>query len=833
MYEHLELKTVRKVFIYLITVVTALLVGVTAAVYFFKDQLVRQFIELANERLNTPITIGKIDVSAWQDFPNLSIVFEDVYVEDSHPAKDTLLWAKRLSFSLNPLEVWNEKYEIRGLQVEQSKTFLKINVAGRSNYRIIKEAEGGGGSISFNLKNVKLSDTWVSYEDRSANQFHQFSSRNLAASIAVHGAIYDIDGQGDVLSRQIGIGDRLFLVDKEFDVLTTLHYDDDRKSVQIDKSELTLASSSFVVEGSYLFAQEGQLDLQAEGTNTNIQTLLSLLPKETSERLAAYRSEGNVFFKLALKGELSDQKSPLLSVEFGATNASIFHPDYQSSITKANLNGSFATPSFSDLSQAELFLKQMKGELNGMPFEADFSLQNFDDPLVALDFKGTVDAHSVLQFYPIPNVHELTGTLTADVSFEGRVALLKSRATAQQVHTHGTVEMKDVTLTAGQQKVSLAGLNGSFQFNNNDLALSDVKGKLGNSDFQLNGRFRNAITYLLFDNQPIGIEADLTAVYIDLDQIFDIGFGDRSSENYEFSISPNLHLNFNCDINSLHYKRFHPTHVKGNLLIKNQMAVSRNLAVRALGGALSLNGIIDAKNPKAIDVVSSFKLDGVHVDSIFYLFENFEQDFIQDKHLKGQAVADVSLEMTLNDKLVLFPETLVADVSAVIKNGELNNFEPLQALNKYLDDEGLNRLRFADLKNDIHIENKTIYIPQMEIKSNVTTIQLSGTHTFDQHIDYRVIAPLRNKKKIDPDEAYGAIEQDSRGQTKIFLKITGTTDNYKVSLDKEAVKKKIASDLKQEVKELKDAFRLKGKKKQKELELSEEEFEWDDNPENQ
>ncbi|MFN7233402.1 MAG: hypothetical protein ACK51D_05760, partial [Cyclobacteriaceae bacterium] len=58
-------------------------------------------------------------------------------------------------------------------------------------------------------------------------------------------------------------------------------------------------------------------------------------------------------------------------------------------------------------------------------------------------------------------------------------------------------------------------------------------------------------------------------------------------------------------------------------------------------------------------------------------------------------------------------------------------------------------------------------------------------------------------------------------------RITGTTDNYKVVYDKEAVKKKISADLKKEVQELKDAFKLKGQKKKKELELTTEEFEWD------
>ena len=128
----------------------------------------------------------------------------------------------------------------------------------------------------------------------------------------------------------------------------------------------------------------------------------------------------------------------------------------------------------------------------------------------------------------------------------------------------------------------------------------------------------------------------------------------------------------------------------------------------------------------------------------------------------------------------------------------------------------------------MHIEKRTIYIPLMEVRSNVTTIHLSGTHTFDQQIDYRVVAPLWNKKKVDPDEAFGAIEEDNTGKAKIFLKIVGNTDNYSVSYDKGAVKKKIAGDLKKEVQELKDAFKNKGKKKKKELELEKEEyFDWE------
>jgi hypothetical protein len=334
---------------------------------------------------------------------------------------------------------------------------------------------------------------------------------------------------------------------------------------------------------------------------------------------------------------------------------------------------------------------------------------------------------------------------------------------------------------------------------------------------------------MIFEGQPIGIEADLKSNYLNLDQLFAIGFGSSQGDNeYAFNIPSSLLLNFNCDVGSSQYRRFRGQSIKGNLLVKDGVAVGRDIGLRTMGGKLKLSGIVDAKNSKAIDIVTTLQLSEINIDSIFYVFENFGQQFIQDKHLKGKTTADVSLEMVLNEKLKLFPETLIADISTVIKNGELNYFEPMQRLRKYLDDDGLDHLRFADLKNDIHIEKKTVYIPQMIVQSNVTTIQISGTHTFDQQIDYRVITPLVSKKKINLEEAGNAIET-LEGQTKLFLKIVGTTADYKVIYDTEAVKKKIVADLKKEVEELKDAFKNKGLKKKKTLELSTEEFDWDNN----
>lgn len=825
------MRILKKVLAYTLIALVVLLVSVAGLLYFYKDRVIQQFIREANKSLGTPVNIGKIDVTLLEDFPRVSIVFHDVYVEDSHPGKYPLLTAKVVSFSLNPWEVYQGNYRVEGLRVTGSETNLKVDRSGKTNYAIVKSGTGSAGSVSFDLKNVRLSDSKVSYVDLSVTQHHTFSSQDMSAMILARGDTYQITASGDVTIGQIGIGRSRFLEEKTFAVNAALDYNDVAKTLLIQPSTLTIGDNTFEVQGDYEFREKNEIDLRIQGRDTDVQSLLALLPPSTSRRFAKYESRGDVYFDATLRGEISPKRSPSFTVSFGFKEVTLVHPDYKSNLEHVYLEGSFQSPSLSVFERAELSLKNISASLNGTPVEGNFHLRNFDDPFVSLEFHGEPEARDLLNFYPLPDVTDVSGRLKAHVSLTGQLALLKNKATAQQVKTEGTVELDSLDFTFGKQKLRLAGLTGTLQFNNNDLAMSNLKGSFEQSDFLINGFFKNIVTYAIFDNQPIGIEADLVSGYLDVDRLFEVGFSETGSGPYVFSISPALNLNFNCQVDSLNFKRFHARRVKGDLLVKGQVAVSRNINLEAMGGSLQLSGIVDARNPKAIDLITSATFRKIQLDSLFYVFDNFRQGFIGHQHLKGEADAEISLEATLNEALRIFPETLIADASTTIRKGELNDFAPLRGLSKYLDDEGLNHLRFADLKNEIHIEKKTIYIPAMEIRSNVTSLVVSGTHHFDKRIDYRVIAPLRNKKKIDPDEAFGAIEEDLQGRSKIYLKITGTTDDYTIQYDQVAVRKKIASDIKKEVQELKEAFRLKGKKKKKELELQKDDyFDWEEKP---
>ncbi|MDV3309456.1 MAG: hypothetical protein LOY03_11635 [Cyclobacteriaceae bacterium] len=827
---------IRKILLYFL-LACGVFVGILAGiVILYKDRLINQFIREANQSLNTKVKIGHTDVSWFDRFPNLSIVLTDVYIEDSHEGIYPLHTADKISFQLDLIAALRGNLIFHGLAITGSETTLKIDANGINNYTITKNAKSDTTkTLRFDLEDVKLTDARVRYIDYRVDEEYIFHAPQLRANINARGAQYGIQAEGDVTTEKVRIRKSELFTGKQFRIDSDLLYDDALRKLSINPSELRLQSSKFLVKGTYEWKNDALIDLHLEGRDTDIRTLLSFTPEKVYKRFERYRSKGDMHFSAHLKGNVGRDTSPSLSASFGFSGATIYHPESKSRIEQANMDGSFESAHVANAAEAVLVLKNINGRLNGKSFFSNLTVRNFSDPALQLDFKGVLEAGSLLDLFPVKEVSTVSGQLAADIAFTGRLAWLKDRKSSQRAQARGSIELNDIAFLYGRDKFPLRDINGTLQFNNHDLALSNVRARLGNSDFLVNGFFKNAVAFLFFPDQPIGIEADLQSRFVDLDQLFALGFSPTTTGNskkgeYEFRISDDVNLRFNCKLGSLRYKKFKARDIRGDLLVQNSTAVSRNISLTSMGGSISVSGRVDARNRGRVNVSSVANLAGIHIDSVFYVFENFNQSFIRDAHLKGQAYADVDLRMVLNPALRLFSETLVSDIGIVIRNGELNDFEPIKKLDKYLDDEGLNRVRFSDIRNEIHIENKKIFIPQMEVLTNVTNMRISGTHTLDQQIDYRIVTPLRSYRKINLGEARSAIEDTGNGQSKLYLKIAGTTDNYRVVYDTESVRKKIGEDIKNEITELKTIFRNRGRTDEEESapQLEEDDyFDWE------
>ena len=800
--------------------------------YVYQDRIIALFIDAANEKVRTPIQVEKINFSLLEKFPHITVSLYNVNIQEGIEGSEASLGkAKSIAFAFNVFGFFRGDYVIDQVYLEEAEVFLKVLPSGEVNYSIFeKDTAAANKSLSFKLERIRLDNVLFTYEDMKRDQEYVLFANKATAKLASQDNIYDIAVEGDMESRQIRVNEDRYFRDKNLRVKALLNYHLGNDSLNIQPSTIFVHDSEFAVQGVYHGADQHYIQLDTEGKDTDIQTILSLMPENIYNKFKVYRSEGNVYFNAHLEGRITDTSSPKLRIAFGCQRTSFYHPDIKRKIQDVTLEGTFEAEKANDLSTAALNLRNVTGTFEKRPFKGNLYIQNFEDYFVRLDIDAEIDAGSLLEFYPIESIRKASGLVDLDISFESRLNNLRKKGGVTKAKTSGEIILKDLSFDLANTKLPFTNFRGSFIFKNEDLAISDFSGKVGSSDFMVNGFFKNIIAYVIFEEQPISIEADLQSQLLDIDELLTGNVSESPSETvegqqyYSFKISPKLALSFNCNVDQVKFRRFFGHNIKGKLQVKDQVAKASNVKVDAAGGNMVLTSTVDARKENFIAVDTEASFDKIHIDSLFYVFHNFNQDFLMDKHLKGQIFAEVNTYMAFDENLRFRSDLFKADVGIAIRNGELNNFEPMQELSKFVEEESLSKLRFSELRNIIRIQDETIHLPAMEVKSNVSTIEIKGTHTFDQHIDYYLKVPLRNFRKQDRDEAFGAIEDDGKGAANLFLTIRGTTEDYKIAYDSKAVVEKIKGDIKKEGQELKEVFQNKGVRETQDVELNEEEY---------
>jgi hypothetical protein len=150
---------------------------------------------------------------------------------------------------------------------------------------------------------------------------------------------------------------------------------------------------------------------------------------------------------------------------------------------------------------------------------------------------------------------------------------------------------------------------------------------------------------------------------------------------------------------------------------------------------------------------------------------------------------------------------VLADLS--ITKGELIDYKPILAMSKYIEVDELQHIKFNNLTTQIEIKDQVITIPKTFIRSSALDVDVAGTHSFDNKIDYQFRVLMSDvlwrkaKSKKKENSEFGYIEDDREGKMSLYLRMTGTVDDYKIGYDSKGVKEKWNQNLKEEKKTVK------------------------------
>ena len=162
-------------------------------------------------------------------------------------------------------------------------------------------------------------------------------------------------------------------------------------------------------------------------------------------------------------------------------------------------------------------------------------------------------------------------------------------------------------------------------------------------------------------------------------------------------------------------------------------------------------------------------------------------------------------------------------------------------MSSYISLDELKRIKFSTLENQIEIKDEKINIPFMEIHSSAIDIALSGTHHFNNEIDYdlkillnEILSnKLKRKNKKKKTSEFGIVEDDGVKGLTMFMKMKGSVDDPVITPGTVKLRESLNKEFKKEKKEFKDVLKSEFKKdKQKEIENTNTDYnniiEWED-----
>ncbi len=800
-------------------IVFILVVFVTLSLlaWIYRDNIKEAFIKELNKNIKTEASIGNIGVNFFRSFPMVSVTLHDVVVLENAPKleKDTLLSARRVYFQFNVLDVIKKQYQVKELEISLAEFNPVIFKDGTVNY-IVWESDSTDDSqnnLVFDFQRIILKRVRVNYSD-------YFTKLNV--SFLTHNA--DIKGLFKESEYNLSINGDFFTEIVKYDETEYVAYQDTKVNLILDvfENKLFVFRYGGIIINKHEFDLTGELDfrgnfafldLSIESDRLKLQNLIADLPDFVKSYLEDYRVKGDITFKTKISGTFSNVVNPFVSAEFSIANAEISDKKKEVRMKNLSFTGKYNNGRFRNLSSSALIIKNFATQLNNGFLEGDLFVLNFNRPDIELSISSKMQISDIIEFFKLNNIQNPEGQIDLQLSFSGSISNGQEFRPVDFVNSasKGKLSFQNLSFKLKDDIKDYKNFTGSFSFNNNDLIVESFSGNVSSSDFSINGSFRNFLSYVFFENQKLFVDAKLKSEYVNLNELL-VDESSGKDNKYKLSFSDKHDFNLSADINQIKFQTFDAEKLKGKLYLSNRVFMAEDVSLNTMSGKVFLAGTIDGRNDDVLKVKCVGSSENVEIQQLFYQMNNFGQQEIMDKHLKGKLNATLQFSANWSSYLDIDLKSIEANADLKIENGELINYEPVLKLSRFIKIGDLEHIKFSTLENKISIKDETISIPFMEINSSAINIKLSGEHKFNNDINYRLqvllsdVLARRNRQNRNPQEQYGDIIDDGN-HTTLYILVTGNISNPVFKYDRKTRMEKVKEDFKQERKNLLEVLR--------------------------
>jgi len=786
---------IKRILQILLKVSLLLLISGFIITYFFSNKVEKKVINKIQEQMTSELQLGYVAFSLYEKFPSASVKITDLLAfEKEGFDNDTLFYAKNTYIELSIIDIILGKIDIKRVVVDNGDVNIKYDSDDNPNFSIFKTNEKNKNKLT--LSNLLLIDTHISFSRKeiylnweTQEAYFGFTEKKININAKLFSEKLIVNGQDYISKKQMTLN-------------TDLEVKKD--SILIQKgSTIHIENVKTKLSGGIFQGQIIDLDFAFEGQElTNI---INNTPKHLKSIYRSFQANGIVNCNGNIKGLVSKDSNPHLDMICNIEKGNFNLKSRPFILKNISLNAKINNGKLRNFHNTKIEISNFDSKTENGFIKGDFSIQNLNKYYLTANLNSSWDLAEINHYFEDSPFFNLQGKLNANTQYSGYISFNSKFINyfLSANHTSKT-SIKKASFTYKNFPIEFNFNNAESTFKNNQIEIVNSAFTIADSDLDFTGNITDLIGYILKKKDAIDVTGKLESTYMKFDEL--VTLKDMSQGKGAGAMPNWIKADINTNITTLSHDDFIATDVTVQLTYMNKSLIGKAISLNSLNGNIAGNfKFYESKNYK-LTLFSQLYLKQLNIRNAFLAFNNFNQDFITAKHIKGIGTAEIQMQANWKPGFIFEKEGLKVKSHLIIEKGELIQFKPLESLSDYVSLEDLKTVQFSTLENTIEIDNKIVTIPTMEIKSSALSVFISGSHTFEQEIDYRIKLLLselmstkfRKKNTQVKKTEFGEVKENGKIFNTIYFKMTGNSETPKISFDgirfREDVKKGITQE---------------------------------------
>lgn len=785
------------------------------AVSFFGGSIAAAVVKSLNSRLQTEIVVADYNVSFWANFPSLSVELRDVRVAGSDGSD--LLMAEQLSCLLDLGSLFG-KIRVEEIVVSDGSLNLIVDVDGNTNYQLLGYTPIGetppvdpeAAATEFAIAEARFQGMEVSYRDAQLKVYLNGNIDKLTFSGDFGANEYLMKTEGQVAIYHLDQDGTRYINEQQLSLEAQTRVNNKDGSYTFAPLRVTSGDLDFSVVGDLEPTTDGlRTDLRIESKSGSLEDVIALIPPAYAGNLAELETSGELVLSASLTGAWTQRKYPQLDGQLVFTNGRVGSPRTNVGTRDINLRARFVYLDGPTGGVQSFAIEELTGLFRGEPFAMKLSIKDLDDPRVDFSANGAFALGALPALIGEGPLTDGDGFLRVeDLRIAGRYADMLKPRTIGRVSAGGKLRFDDAELTINGRELSFP--SGTLQLRDNEMELTDLAFKGPGTEVRFTGKATNLIPVLFSDSlntndAELVFDARLSGSTVDIDAL--IALGGPTEEEEEIAAAAGqmdslraktvarraqltdlLRGRFDADIKEWNYEKVEGENFRGQLIFQPQRLDVTGIT-DAMEGQLRIDGEVYFQD--LLRVEGRVKAISISAREFFAQSENFGQEVLVADNITGKMNANLWIQTYFDENGALDYPKLNVLAGLDIADGELLDFKMLENFAFALKAGDLERVRFTRLQNFFEITDETIYIPRMFIQSSAANLEISGSHTFNQYLDYfiKVNAGQAIKNKISKhDNDLEILPARRNGFFNLYYTVKGPLETFAVESNKRAVK---------------------------------------------